>query len=259
MKARGIDEVMDFPFLDKPPRDAIEKALFQLYQVGALTDTGQISDIGTRMAKLPLSPMLGRTLVEAGQAERNCLLQVIDIVACLSVESIFLAITTEEKKEEAEEARKSLSRREGDHLTLLTTVQAYAAEETDRRAWAERHLVSHRAMQRVMDIRKQLRKLLGVPKNASYTSLDTGSEPIIKSLLRGFATQTAILMPDGSYKTSCGNQLVTIHPSSVLFGKKLEAIMFTEWVFTNKSYARGVSAAQLNWIEEALSSSRNGS
>jgi ATP-dependent RNA helicase DHR2 len=60
-------------------------------------------------------------------------------------------------------------------------------------------------------------------------------------------------MSDGSYKTLLGNQSVSIHPSSVLFGKKVEAILFSEFVFTNKSYGRNVSAVRLSWIDEVLS------
>jgi len=63
-------------------------------------------------------------------------------------------------------------------------------------------------------------------------------------------------MPDGSYKTLQGNHTVAIHPSSVLFGKKLEAIVFSEFVFTNKSYARGVSAVRLDWVANVLAGDR---
>jgi ATP-dependent RNA helicase DHR2 len=75
---------------------------------------------------------------------------------------------------------------------------------------------------------------------------------ILQSFLSGFATNTARLVPDGSYRTVVGNQTVAIHPSSVLFGKKVEAIMYNEFVFTNRSYARGVSAVQMDWVGEAL-------
>jgi ATP-dependent RNA helicase DHR2 len=51
-----------------------------------------------------------------------------------------------------------------------------------------------------------------------------------------------------------GNQTVAIHPSSGLFGKKVEAIMYNEFVFTNRSYARTVSAVQMDWIGEAVAS-----
>lgn len=49
-----------------------------------------------------------------------------------------------------------------------------------------------------------------------------------------------------------GNQTVAIHPSSGLFGKRVEAIMYNEFVFTNRSYARVASAVQMDWIGEAL-------
>ena len=150
MKARGVNDITSFPFLDRPPREGLEKALMQLFQLQALKESGEINDIGLQMAKLPLSVSLSRALLAAKDPEMNCVSEVIDIISCLSVENIFLNLTSEEKKEQAETARRELYRREGDHLTLLTTVQAYAAENADRKAWAERYFVSHRAMQAVM-------------------------------------------------------------------------------------------------------------
>lgn len=150
MKARGVDNVMGFPFLTRPPREALEKALLQLLSIEALEESGQIGAIGKQIAKLPLTPTLGRVLLAAAENGPGCLTDVIDVISCLSVETIFLHTSSEEKKEEAETARRDLYRREGDHLTMMAAVQAYAAENTDRKAWAQRHLVSHRAMQSVM-------------------------------------------------------------------------------------------------------------
>ena len=258
MKARGVDDVLNFPFLDRPPREALEKALMHLYRLGALTEAGRVSNIGLQMAKLPLTAALGRVLLAAASPDMDCVFEAIDIIACLSVENIFLNLTSEEKKEEAEVARRALFRREGDHLTLLATVQAYAAERSDRRAWAERHFVSHRAMQAVMDVRKQLRaqahlsQLAAAKDEYEPTTTSERANSILKCFLRGIATNTARLLPDGSYKTLVGNQTVAIHPSSTLFGKKVEAVMYNEFVFTNRSYARNVSAVQMDWIAAVL-------
>ena len=190
----------------------------------------------------------------------GCLLPVIDIVACFSVENIFLEVKDQDVADEAREARNRLSRRQGDHLTLLAAVQAYASERTERKQWAKQHLVSHRAMQSVMDVRKQLRaqcqqaKLLSASDLATASDADTISETtgnnILKCFLRGFPANVARLVPDGSYRTIQGHMAVAIHPSSVLYGRKLEAILYNEFVFTNRSYARGVSAVQMNWLEE---------
>ncbi|KAI9823621.1 MAG: putative ATP-dependent RNA helicase dhr2 [Thelocarpon impressellum] len=266
IKARGVNDILSFPFLTSPPREALEKALIQLLMLGALNESGSISDLGRQMAALPLTPALSRVLLEAGRPEMDCLLEVIDIISGLTVESIFLNVASEEKKEAAASARKELIRREGDHLTLLTTVRKYFTEgKSDRRAWAEAHFVSHRAMQAVMDVRKQLRaqcklqKLLSAAQGndaddsagVEITSPERAAV-ILKCFLRGFATKTARLCPDGSYRTMIGNQAIAIHPSSGLFGRKVEAIMYDDYVFTNKSYAKGVSAVQMDWIGDAL-------
>ncbi|KAL8693917.1 MAG: hypothetical protein Q9218_001331 [Villophora microphyllina] len=259
MKARGISDILNFPFLDQPRRDTMEKALLQLYQLKALDESGAISQIGLEMAKLPLTAPLARVLLAAAQPQLNCIMEAIDIISALSVENILLALNSEEKKEQAQTARQELYRREGDHLTLLTTVRAYHAEKTDRKRWAEKYFVSHRAMQAVMDVRKQLRsqceksRMISPANEADTLSISSElATSILKCFLKGFAANVARLMPDGSYKTMIGNQTVAIHPSSVLFGKKVEAIMYNEFVFTNRSYARGVSAVQWDWIGEAM-------
>lgn len=151
MKARDIDDVLSFPLLTRPPREAMERALLQLLQLNTLKpENGLISDVGRQVAKLPLTPALGRVIIAAAASEMDCLIHVIDIVACFSVENIFLEIKDEDMKDDARESRNLLARRQGDHLTLLAAVQSYSSERTDRKKWARQHLVSHRAMQSVM-------------------------------------------------------------------------------------------------------------
>ncbi|KAL8797699.1 MAG: hypothetical protein Q9195_000051 [Heterodermia aff. obscurata] len=257
MQARGIQDIYGFPFLNRPRRGAYEKALMHLFQLGALDETGHINKIGLQMAKLPLTSALARTLLAALEPEMDCVCEVIDIIACLSVENIFLKTTSEESREQAETARRAMYRREGDHLTLLATVQAYAAENTDRKDWCRRYFVSHRAMKAVMDVRKQLhslplfgKSLSADPSGRSVLTAEL-SECVRKCFIQGFAYNTALRLSDGSYKTVAGHQKVAIHPSSALFGKPVRAILFNEFVFTNKSYARGVSAVEMSWLEGA--------
>ncbi|KAI9803860.1 MAG: hypothetical protein M1825_001740 [Sarcosagium campestre] len=261
IKARGVGDILSFPFLDAPPREALEKALMQLFTLGALSQTGEISELGRDMSKLPLTPALSRVLFAATDLNRDCLAEVIDIISALTVENVFRNVVSEEEREKAAAARVELLRREGDHLTLLATVQRYVTERSDRRAWSERHYLSHRAMQSIVDVRKQLRAICRQQKKLSVMD-DDGSadvsitperaENILHCFLKGFANKTARLCPDGSYKTVVGNHTIAIHPSSVLFGRKVEAIVYNEYVFTNKSYAKGVSAVQMSWIGQAL-------
>lgn len=151
MKARGIEDVVGFPWLDRPNGEAMLRALGQLLSLGALAGPDQsITEIGRQMARLPLTPQRARVLVEAAKSERDCLLDAIDIIACLDEDNIFLTLNDEERKEQAEEARRDVYRREGDHMTLLALVRGYEKEQSDRKGWCERRFVSHRALQNVM-------------------------------------------------------------------------------------------------------------
>jgi len=263
MKARGVRDVASFPLMDPPDVDAIERALLNLHSIGALNDYGDLNETGKKMADFPLPAAYSRVLVAAAAPEADCLLKAIDIIACITAgEDIFLQPRSDETQEKVENARRGLLRREGDVITYLTVMQQYAGENSNRSTWCEERLISTRDMKQAMSIRKQLRDMcLKVKMLAEKPPPDPQpfepisaelAEVVLKCFMKAFAMKTATLQPDGSYCTTIGRHLVAIHPSSVLHGKKLEAIMFLEHVFTQKNYAKKVSAIQMNWITEVL-------
>ncbi|KAJ1331132.1 ATP-dependent RNA helicase DHR2 [Microdochium nivale] len=268
MKARGINDILGFPLMDFPDLESIEKALIHLHTLGALANDGTITEIGKKLSLFPVSAPYGRVLLAAAEPEHDCLLEVIDIIACLTAgESIFLQVHSEEVKEEVEELRKELYRREGDILTYLTAIQLYTAENSDRVEWCKQRKLNVRNMKQALNIRKQLRgmcvkeKLLkeAPPQDPQpFVPISPErAEALLKCFLRGFVNKCALLAPDSSYVTVQGKHVVAIHPSSVMHGQKKEAIMFLEHVFTQKNYAKKVSAIQAQWIMEAIEASNN--
>lgn len=263
MKARGIQNVLAFSLMDKPPMEAIEPTFGHLHFLGALTDKGAITPEGMQMARLPIPASLGAVLLNAAKPEFDCVLEVIDIISCVtSGDDIFLNLRSEDTQEQAAEPHKELSRREGDIITYLTTMQRYTAENADRTQWCKKRAIKLRNMRQSLDIRKQLRRICLKEKLISETpppdpvpftpiSLER-AEAILKCFLRGFVAMSALLGPDGSYVTFKTKQIVAIHPSSVLHGQKVEAIMFLENVFTQKNYVKKVSAIRADWVREAL-------
>ncbi|KAF3762535.1 P-loop containing nucleoside triphosphate hydrolase protein [Cryphonectria parasitica EP155] len=265
MKARGINDIFSFPLMDTPDDEAFEKALLHLHVLGAIAGDGSLTEMGRKMAYFPVTAPYGRVLLAAGDPKNDCLLEAIDIIACLTAgDDIFYQLRSEEEIEEIQESRKELYRREGDLLTYLTTVQQYTAEHSDRVEWCKRRKVNTRVMKQALNIRKQLRglclkeKMLADappqdPQPFTPTSPER-AEIILKCFLTGFAMKTALLAPDASYMTTFGKHVVAIHPASVMHGQKREAIMFLEHVFTTKNYAKKVSVIQANWISEAMGS-----
>ena len=69
-------------------------------------------------------------------------------------------------------------------------------------------------------------------------------------LAAGFFLNVARRQADGSFKTVSTGQRLGIHPSSVLFQKPPEMILFNELVKTNRLYARDVSAVAPEWLAE---------
>ena len=285
MKARGIGDVLGFPLMDAPDPEAIEKALAHLHFLGALADDGSITPTGRRLALFPVSAPYGRVLLAACEPEFDCLLEAIDVVSCVTAgENIFQQLqprsgsgsgaaeaeAEDAALEEVEELRRQLYRREGDVVTLLTTMQQYAAENADRVEWCRRRRISARNMRQALHIRRQLRglcvreKMLREPPPADpqpFAPLPPErAAALLRCFLRGFAGRCALLAPDASYVTVQGRHVVAVHPSSVLHGQspKREAIMFLEHVFTQKNYAKKVSAVQADWIVEALAAGGGG-
>lgn len=267
MKARGIKDVLSFPLMDAPEPESIEKALIHLHLLRALDDDGCITPSGEKMARFPISAPLGAVLLAAAEPAFDCVLEVIDILSCLtSGDDIFLQLHSEDGPSDTEVCRKELQRREGDILTYLTAMQLYTSETSDRNEWCRRRKVNIRNMKQALNIRRQLRgmclkeKLLSEtppPDPQTFSPLNPDrAEVLLKCFLRGFAMKTAMLAPDASFVTVRGKHVVAIHPSSVMHGQKTEAIMFLEHVYTNKNYAKKVNAIQAGWIAEALESTR---
>lgn len=258
LKARGQEDVLGFNYIDPPSRESLVKGLEQLFSLGALDNRGNINALGRKMAMLPLSPALARVLIAAAEKEMGCLPEAIDIIAALSVDNLFVSPQSEDKREEMDEARKEFEKREGDHLMLLQVVRGWEAQEFDKQAWAGRRFLSHRALLNWANVRKQLRQYCQhiAPSPQETAPSETLITPehatrIAKCFLKGFFHNTARLVPDGSYRTIIGSQTVAIHPSSVLFGKKVEAIMYHEFVYTTRPFARSVSTIQMDWLVEA--------
>ncbi|KAK3835577.1 MAG: ATP-dependent RNA helicase DHX8 [Linnemannia gamsii] len=246
LKATGIDDVTRFDFMDRPSKSGLLRSLEHLYALEALDDEGKLTDIGTKMAAFPVDPPYAKVLLQSEKME--CTKEAIEIISLLSVDTIFAAPSS--KREEANEARQKFTSLDGDHLTLLNTLRAYESVKGDR-DWCRENFINSRHMRHVLDVRKQLIQFAERHGMDPKKSCGHDLEIVLKCFLAGFFQNTALLQPDGTYKSILGGLTVSIHPSSSLFGKKREAIMYDELVFTTKHFIRGVSALESNWLSQA--------
>ena len=71
-----------------------------------------------------------------------------------------------------------------------------------------------------------------------------------KAIASGYFTHAAKKDPQEGYKTMDEGQVVYIHPSSALFNRNPEWIIYHELVLTTKEYMREVMAIEPKWLIE---------
>lgn len=65
LKSLGINDLLNFDFLDPPPAETLIKSLESLYALGALNHKGELTRLGRRMAEFPVDPMLSKAIIQS--------------------------------------------------------------------------------------------------------------------------------------------------------------------------------------------------
>ena len=74
MLTLGLGDVEQFPFIDPPDSRMVRDGYKLLEELGAVSSTGVLNDVGKRMARLPVDPRLARMVLAA--AEQGCLQEI---------------------------------------------------------------------------------------------------------------------------------------------------------------------------------------
>ena len=87
LKAMGINDLINFEFMDPPPVQTLVSALETLYNLEALDDEGLLTKLGRLMAEFPLEPQLAKMMLTS--VDLGCSEEIITIVSMLSVQNVF--------------------------------------------------------------------------------------------------------------------------------------------------------------------------
>ena len=249
LKSLGINDLMEFDFMDAPPAETLIRALENLYALGALNDKGALTKLGRQMAEFPTDPMLARSILAADK--QGCVEEVLSIIAMLG-ESASLFYRPKDKKMLADSARARFTIKEGgDHFSLLNIWNQWVDSDFSY-VWARENFLQQRSLTRARDVRDQLAKLCD---RVEVTITSVGAQdlvPIQKSLTAGFFPNAARLQKGGdSYRTVKNSMTTYLHPSSTLFEANPKWIIFYELVLTSREYMRGNLPIQAEWLAEA--------
>uniref|UniRef100_A0A8R1XW19 RNA helicase n=1 Tax=Onchocerca volvulus TaxID=6282 RepID=A0A8R1XW19_ONCVO len=244
LKAMGINNLIDFDFMDAPPVEAMITALTQLHTLSALDNDGLLTRLGRRMAEFPLEPSLAKLLIMS--VDLCCSDEVLTIVSMLSVQNVFYR--PKDKQEIADQKKAKFHQPEGDHLTLLAVYNSWKHHHFSQ-PWCYENFIQIRTLKRAQDIRKQLLSIMDRHK-LNTISCGRDVQRIQKAICSGFFRNAAKRDPQEGYRTIVDGQNVYIHPSSALFQNQPEWVVYHELVMTTKEYMREVTAIEPKWLVE---------
>lgn len=270
LKALGIDNVVRFPFLSPPPSELMAKALELLYALGALDEYAKLTrPLGLRMAELALEPMMGKTLLSAESF--GCLPEMLTIAAMTSVAG-GVWFEGDGGRTEMEQSRRKFAADEGDHLTLLNVYQAFVTKGKKESRFCHEHNLNFKTMTQAVSIRAQLRRSLerfgiitdeaapthGGPRRQMQQHQQQQqqdavgkAESIRRCLTGGYFAHAARMQPDGTFLNVAGDVTLHAHPSSLMFTRKADWVIFHEILETgSKTYIRDVTKIEKAWLLE---------
>ena len=248
LKSLGINDLLDFDFMDPPSTDTIVRAVEQLYALGAFNNQGELTKIGRQMAEFPTDPQLARAILAADKM--GCVDEVLSIIAMLG-ESSALFYRRKDKKIHADSARARFTNRDGgDHLTLLNVWNEWVSSDYSF-VWAKENFLQQRSLTRARDVRDQLARLcerVEVDPEKSCGGAQGNILPIQKALAAGFFGNSARLQRGGDgYRTVKNGLSVHIHPSSVLMSASSPANPTSSTIHLTKD-GRGVAPQPPKWV-----------
>ncbi len=261
----GLGRVQEFPFIEPPSSRAIADGTALLQELGALSEAGELTNIGRELSRIPVDPRIGRMLVEAKKL--GVLSEVLVIAAALSVpdprERPF------EARDAADRAHQWFKDTKSDFLSLLN-VWKFAAElredgghKKQVQACREKFLNWLR-LREWRDLHGQLRdtlRELGFPLplgegGAERRVRETQEqkhffENLHRALLPGLLGNIGVKADDGDHYLGARGIKFYPFPGSGVDKKGLKWLVGAELAETTRLYARTLAKIEPEWIETA--------
>ncbi|HEU4976639.1 MAG TPA: ATP-dependent RNA helicase HrpA [Baekduia sp.] len=255
MAALGLGGIEDFPFLDPPDRRQVRDGVNLLHELGALERAGETSDgvrlteLGRRLAQLPVDPRMARMVLEADRL--SCAEEVIVIAAALSIQD-----PRERPADEQAQADQQHARFKDEHSDFVAylnlwrylreTQRELSGNQFRKRCRAEHlHYLRVREWQDLVGQLRQAAKSAGVTLNQEPGDADHVHIALMAGLLSHLG------LKDGASREFLGARgaRFQVFPGSALSRRPPTWVMVAELVETSRLWGRTAARIQPQWIE----------
>lgn len=254
--ALGVKDAQNFEYVDAPNPEAINMAVKNLEQLGAVKcrlNCFELTDTGRHLVKLGIEPRLGKIMLDCFRSDLKKEGVVLAAVMANS-SSIFCRVGTDEEKHKADLQKVRLCHQDGDLFTLLAVYKKWEDGHENRNTWCWENSINAKTMRRCQETISELENCLKHELNIivpSYwcwnpeapTEHDKKLKKIILSSLTGNLAMFLGHERSG-YQVISTDQVVNLHPSCSLlnYGIKPEWVVFTEILSVPNQYLVCVTA-----------------
>jgi len=222
LKCMGVQDLLNFNWVDHPGKSALVDGLNHLYRIGAIDgETGRITVEGKRLMELPLDVNLSKILLES--IKRGCQRDALSVVSALSASSVF--------------QRHSSTQYKDDFIRCVEIWNQFSlVKPHEQRQWCEKRHLKFSAVRDMSKIREQLISIL----KCSDINTSRDKDDLNRCLIAGLFANIAKRDHVEGFRTLSDGMQVWVHPGSCLFHRDSVSryVIFMELVLTSKEWMR---------------------
>jgi ATP-dependent helicase HrpA len=252
MAALRLGDVADFPFLDPPERRSINDGIGVLQELGAFDPAAQITDVGRRLAQLPVDPRLGRMILQADT--EGCLPEVLVLAAALSIPD------PRERPADREEAARQKHARfadeSSDFMSYLNLWRYLRGQRKTMSGSAFRRMcreefLHYLRVREWQDLAGQLRGIAAGIGLRAEADLTEPADParVHAALIAGLLSHVGLREGDSRDYLGTRNARFVLAPGSVLTKRPPRWIVVADLVETSRLYGRTAARIEPDTVE----------
>ncbi|KAJ9159148.1 hypothetical protein P3X46_024673 [Hevea brasiliensis] len=261
--ALGIKNVLEFDFIDAPSAKAVDMAIRNLLQLGAVgrrDDAFELTSDGHYLVKLGIEPRLGKIILEScrcGLRKEGVALAAV----MANASNIFCRVGTNDDKQKSDCHKVRFCHRDGDLFTLLTVYREWeSVSPDDRNKWCWNNSINAKTMRRCKETVQELENSLKNEFSIIIPTYWLWSPYVVsahdKNMKRIILSSLAdnVAMYSGydrlGYEVVLSGEYVQLHPSCSLqvYGQKPNWVVFAELLSVSSQYLVCVTAVDFDCL-----------
>ena len=252
MKSLRLGDIQNFDFIDPPKYAMIRQGLKLLFELNAVDEKNNITQIGRQLARIPIDPRTGRMLLAS--VNEACIDDILIIASALTIQDP--KQRPQAFQQQADTAHEKFTDPTSDFISILKLwdffqKQSKQLSQSKLRRACTQNFLSYITMREWYDLYRQLREIM-IQQSGRFHKQRAQPDNIHRAILAGLLSNIGNISDNYEYQGQ-NNLKFSIFPGSALFSKKPKWLMSSQIVETAKLYGRTNAAISPLWIEPIAS------